>query len=196
MRIAHDPKRAESFGRELAALGWRRETKGTGVSWLGPDVRIEIVDAAGDARGIVAIEMSLTRKPEESKVLALSDRGRLEIRTDGAFLVYLRKAVNNRIIDSYRRAGRRPERLEIPEDAPANSTSPFDAVVGAEAVDRYDAALLRLTEDERRAIVLRVELGYDYSELAVELGKSSVDAARMAVTRAIAKLALEMRRGQ
>ena len=83
LRIALDPKRAESFGRELAALGWRRETKGTGVSWLGPEARIEIVDAAGEARGIVAIEMSLTRKPEESKVLALSDRARLEIRTDG-----------------------------------------------------------------------------------------------------------------
>jgi hypothetical protein len=87
-RIALDPKRAESFGRELAALGWQREAKGAGVSWLGPDARIEIVDAAGDARGIVAIEMSLTRPPEESKVLALSDRARLEIRTDGtaAFL--------------------------------------------------------------------------------------------------------------
>ena len=133
---------------------------------------------------------------QDAVISALRHMNTLEIRTDGAFLVYLRKAVNNRIIDSYRRAGRRPERLEIPEDSPANSTSPFDAVVGAEAVDRYDAALLRLTEDERRAIVLRVELGYDYSELAVELGKSSVDAARMAVTRAIAKLALEMRRGQ
>ena len=88
LRIALDPKRAESFGRELAALGWRREAKGTAVSWLGPEVRIEIVDPAGDAQGIVAIEMSLTRKPEESKVLALSDRARLEIRTDGtaAFL--------------------------------------------------------------------------------------------------------------
>ena len=39
-------------------------------------------------------------------------------------------------------------------------------------------ALARLTEDDRRAIVLRVELGYDYSELAVELGKSSPDAPR------------------
>ena len=83
LRIALDPKRAESFGRELAALGWRREAKATGVFWLGPEARIEIVDAAGEARGIVAIEMSLTRKPEESKVLALSDRARLEIRTDG-----------------------------------------------------------------------------------------------------------------
>ena len=88
LRIALDPKRAEFFGRELAGFGWRREEKGTGVAWLGPDARIEIVDAAGDARGIVAIEMSLTRKPEEKKVLALSNRARLEIRTDGtaAFL--------------------------------------------------------------------------------------------------------------
>ena len=83
LRIALDPKRAESFGQELAALGWRREAKATGVFWLGPEARIEIVDAAGEVRGIVAIEMSLTRKPEESKVLALSDRARLEIRTDG-----------------------------------------------------------------------------------------------------------------
>ena len=133
---------------------------------------------------------------QDAVISALRHLSTLEVRTDGAFLVYLRKSVNNRIIDAYRRAGRRPERLELPEDAPANSTSPFDAVVGAEAVDRYDAALSRLTEDERRAIVLRVELGYDYSELAVELGKPSVDAARMAVTRAIARLAGEMRDGR
>ena len=44
LRIALDRKRAESFGRELAALGWRREAKATGVSWIGPDVRIEIVN--------------------------------------------------------------------------------------------------------------------------------------------------------
>ena len=133
---------------------------------------------------------------QDAVISALRHLNTLEIRTDGALLVYLRKSVNNRIIDAYRRAGRRPERLELPEDAPASDTSPFDAVVGAEAVDRYDAALLRLTEDERRAIVLRVELGYDYSELAAELGKPSVDAARMAVTRAIARLAREMRHGQ
>jgi len=133
---------------------------------------------------------------QDAVISALRHLSTLEVRTDGAFLVYLRKSVNNRIIDAYRRAGRRPERLELSEDAPANGTSPFDAVVGAEAVDRYDAALSRLTEDERRAIVLRVELGYDYSELAVELGKPSVDAARMAVTRAIARLAREMRNGR
>jgi hypothetical protein len=39
-----------------------------------------------------------------------------------------------------------------------------------------------------------VELGYDYDELAAELGKPSAPAARMAVTRALARLAQEMGR--
>ena len=38
----------------------------------------------------------------------------------------------------------------------------------------------------------RVELQYSYKELAAFLGKPSEDAARMAVTRAIQRLAKEM----
>jgi RNA polymerase sigma factor (sigma-70 family) len=133
---------------------------------------------------------------QEAVISALRHFNNLEIRTDGALLAYLRQAVNNRIIDAYRRAGRRPPRDELPEDAPARDTSPFEAAVGVEALEQYEAALLRLSEDDRRAIMLRVELGYDYAELAAELGKTSVDAARMAVTRALARLAREMRRGK
>lgn len=81
-RLALDSARAESFGKALAALGYRREAKGESVSWLGPDVRIDVVPAAGEKRGIVAIDMALTRKPEEAKVLDLG-RARLEVRTDG-----------------------------------------------------------------------------------------------------------------
>src|ERR1700730_9113739 len=46
---------------------------------------------------------------QDAVISAMRHLNRLEIRTDGALLVYLRKAVNNRIIDAYRRAGRRPE---------------------------------------------------------------------------------------
>ncbi len=81
-RLALEPARAESFGRELAALGFRREAKGDGSSWIGPDVRIDVVPAAGERRGIVAIDMALTRKPEDGKVLELG-RARLEVRTGG-----------------------------------------------------------------------------------------------------------------
>jgi hypothetical protein len=82
-RLALDRDRAESFGKELAALGFRSESRDIGVSWLGPDVRIDIVPPKDGARGIVALEMALTRPPAEAKVLELSGRCRLEIRTDG-----------------------------------------------------------------------------------------------------------------
>jgi DNA-directed RNA polymerase specialized sigma24 family protein len=42
--------------------------------------------------------------------------------------------------------------------------------------------------------VLRVELGLGFDEIADQLGKPSADAARMAVARAIARLADEMRK--
>jgi RNA polymerase sigma-70 factor (ECF subfamily) len=129
---------------------------------------------------------------QDAIISALRHLNAIEIRTDGALHAYLRQAVNNRIIDAYRRAGRRPGREELPEDAVGADASPLEVAIGAEALERYETALARLSEDDRRAIVLRVEFGYDYTELAAELGKPSVDAARMAVTRALARLAQEM----
>jgi hypothetical protein len=83
IRLELSPEKVEAFGRELAALGYRRAAKARGASWSGPDVRIDLVPAAGEARGIVSIEMVLTRKPAEGKILTLSPGARLEVRTDG-----------------------------------------------------------------------------------------------------------------
>jgi RNA polymerase sigma-70 factor (ECF subfamily) len=132
---------------------------------------------------------------QDAVINALRHLNTFEIRTEGALQAYLRRAVNNRITDLYRRAARRPARQEIPEDLAAGQTSPLEAAIGAEAVERYERALASLTDAERQAIVLRVELGLSYEEIAAQLEKPSVDAARMAVTRAIARLAAEMRRG-
>ena len=71
-------------------------------------------------------------------------------------------------------------------------TSPLEAAIGSQTLDRYEAALARLTEDEREAVVTRVEFGLSYAEVADALGKPSADAARMAVVRALVKLAREM----
>jgi RNA polymerase sigma-70 factor (ECF subfamily) len=131
---------------------------------------------------------------QDAVINALRHINTLEVRNDGALHAYLRQAVNNRLIDAYRRAGRRPGREPLPENAAAEDTSPLEAAIGVEALERYEAALARLSEDDRQAIVLRVELGYDYDELAAELGKPSAPAARMAVTRALARLAQEMGR--
>ena len=50
--------------------------------------------------------------------------------------------------------------------------------------------------DEREAIIGRVELGNTYEDLATNLGKPSANAARMAVARALVRLAEEMKRGR
>ena len=65
----------------------------------------------------------------------------------------------------------------------------------SEAVERYEAALARLRAEEREAIVARIEMGGSYQEVAQALGKPSADAARMAVSRALLRLAEEMNRG-
>jgi RNA polymerase sigma-70 factor, ECF subfamily len=111
---------------------------------------------------------------------------------DGALQAYLRQAVMNRIRDELRRAARHPASVELPETMPASTASPLENAIGQEAVDRYESALATLTDDERAAIVARVELGVSYEEVAAALGKPSPDAARMAVQRALARLATKM----
>jgi RNA polymerase sigma factor (sigma-70 family) len=131
---------------------------------------------------------------QEAVIAALRHLDTLEIRTEGALQFYLRRAVNNRIIDLYRRAGRRPRREALPDDVAAPDPSPLEALIGVEAMERYERALERLREEDRHAIVLRIELGNDYEATAAALNKPSADAARMAVARALARLADEMRR--
>jgi DNA-directed RNA polymerase specialized sigma24 family protein len=53
-------------------------------------------------------------------------------------------------------------------------------------------ALSRLRPEDREAIIGRVELGLSNHELAEVLGKPTANAARMAVERALFRLAKEM----
>ena len=73
--------------------------------------------------------------------------------------------------------------------------SPLEATIGAQALARYEAALARLPAPERELVIARIELGRAYADIAEEFGKPSANAARMAVARAIVRLAEEMRRG-
>jgi RNA polymerase sigma-70 factor (ECF subfamily) len=130
---------------------------------------------------------------QDAIINALRNLGTLEVRTEGTIQAYLRRSVNNRIIDLYRRAARRPRRDDLPDDAAAPGPSPLEIAIGAEALETYERALEALSESDREAVVLRVELGFDFEEIAQQLGKPSVDAARMAVTRALARLADQMR---
>lgn len=111
-----------------------------------------------------------------------------ENRGDGALRAYMRQILVNRIRDEVRRAARRPAGEPI-EDAPATSEpSPLEAAIGKEQVEAYEGALANLTEGDRELVVARLELGLSYPEIAASTGRSSANAARMAVVRALVRL--------
>ncbi|MFQ5599804.1 MAG: RNA polymerase sigma factor [Candidatus Krumholzibacteriia bacterium] len=70
-----------------------------------------------------------------------------------------------------------------------------EEAVGRTALHSYDRALRRLDPVERQALVMRIEMGCSYEDIAATLGKPSEGAARMTVCRVLVRLAQEMSRG-
>lgn len=118
-----------------------------------------------------------------------------EHRGTGSFFWYLRRAVLNRINDEFRRNARRPERELFDSQIPSADVSPVQHAIGSETLARYEHALERLSPIDREAVIARIDLGLSHREIAELLGKSSADAARMAVARALARLADLMKTG-
>lgn len=118
-----------------------------------------------------------------------------DARGEGALQAYLRQAVMNRIRDHIRRVGRRPVGTELDSHHEHADPSPLEQAVGRETVERYEAALARLSDTDRELVVASVELGYSPQQVADATGRASADAARRAARRALVKLAEEMGRG-
>jgi RNA polymerase sigma factor (sigma-70 family) len=129
---------------------------------------------------------------QETVIRAVKRLDRFESRHEGALQAYLRQAIVNRIRDEIRRTKRSPVATALEDDESDHGASPLEAAIGAEALKRYEAALARLRPEEREAIVARVEMDGSYQAVAQALGKPSADAARMAVSRALLRLAEEM----
>jgi RNA polymerase sigma-70 factor, ECF subfamily len=127
---------------------------------------------------------------------SLSNLSRFRPQGEGALQAYLRRAIVNRIRDEIRRRGRQPEMAALEPDVPANGQSPLEAAIGSELLAKYDRALERLPNEDREAVIARIELGYSYAEIAEALERPSADAARMLVSRALVRLAEELRRDQ
>ena len=114
-----------------------------------------------------------------------------ESKREGAFLAYLRQILLNQIKDQLRQVQRLPEHVEIKDGDPiaAEGVSPLEKVVGRDVLERYDRALERLSPDQSEAVILRLEMGYTYEEIAEATGSPSWNAARMKVKRALLQLA-------
>jgi RNA polymerase sigma-70 factor, ECF subfamily len=131
---------------------------------------------------------------QETVIRTVNRMDTFEPRHEGALQAYLRQAVMNRIRDEVRRSARGPVSTRLNDNEQDPAASPLDEAIGVQAVARYEAALVRLRPEDREAVVARIEMDGTYEAVAQALGKPSPDAARMAVSRALLRLAEEMNR--
>ena len=125
---------------------------------------------------------------QDAVMRALPKLESFESRHPGALQSYLRQAVQNRIYDEVRKVSTHPNGEELPEEMPDLTPSPLEQAIGKQGFERYENALKTLKPPDRDAIVARIELQQSYEEVAIALGKPNANAARMAVTRALARL--------
>lgn len=126
---------------------------------------------------------------QDAVVRALARVDHFEHRSVDGMQAYLRESVRNRIRDEVRRVTRRGVAQELPEVLHDHGYSPLEELIRKERSDRYLAALRTLKPNERMAIIFRLEHNRSFDEIAQKLGKATPDAARMAVTRAVKRLA-------
>lgn len=117
---------------------------------------------------------------------------RVEVRGPKGFQAYLRSALLNRIRDEIRRSARRATTDGVPESIESPQPSPLELAVGAELAARYERALATLSGAEQHLLHLRIELDCDYREIAEMTERATADAARVAVARAMRRLAEAM----
>lgn len=120
---------------------------------------------------------------------ALQNLDSFEVRHEGAFVAYLRRIFLNQVRDEIRRAGRSPRSVEVPPETRDRRPSPVEEVLGRQELERYEAALAELPSEHREAILLRMEFGMTFEEIARALGRPSANATRMMVSRALERLA-------
>jgi RNA polymerase sigma-70 factor (ECF subfamily) len=125
---------------------------------------------------------------QETVLHVLRRLDRFEPRHVGAMQAYLHQSVINRIRDEVRKVTRRPAPAELPVDLTADDTSPLETTVRLEAYGRYRAALEGLSSRDRAFVVARIETQWSIPEIARHFGIKTVDAARMAVSRAVKRL--------
>jgi len=122
-------------------------------------------------------------------VRALNRLEGFEQRHEGAFFAYLRTILLNVLRDEVRRSQRKPGGDEVDENLRDPSPSLLDEIASKEIMQAYEDALSQLPVKQQEAVILRVEMGLTHPEVAEATGMASAGAARMAVSRALVRLA-------
>ncbi len=130
---------------------------------------------------------------QNTLISALKKVNSFESVREGSFLIYLRKALLNNIRMEIRRSHSAiKDSLDVATNEMDPEASLLENAIGIETLEKYESGLLSLGETEREAVILRVEFGFEYLEIASAIDVNSANAACMKVTRALAKLAKNM----
>jgi RNA polymerase sigma-70 factor (ECF subfamily) len=122
-------------------------------------------------------------------IRALNHIDNLRLEHPGALFVYLKQVVLNAIKDEIRRNRARNEHVEIQADSlQVEAQSPDDPEKLYVDLDAYEKVLATLPKRQQRLLVMRLEFGLAYDEIAQECS-TTADAARMMVSRAVLQLA-------
>lgn len=129
---------------------------------------------------------------QDTLLNALRRLDHFEHRGEGAFLAYLHRILLNNVRDGVRRAAVRPRQTTVDDNLVDRAPSALEQAIGRERVERFERALERLGPEPRQAVILRLEFGFSYRQVADALGRPSAEAARMTVARAVVALAKAM----
>jgi RNA polymerase sigma-70 factor (ECF subfamily) len=134
---------------------------------------------------------------QEVALRMLSKREVFDVRHPFAVQGYIRSALINLIRDEVRRIGRRPVSAELPDEdqLPSRDATPLDVVLDRDGEAQYRRALLRLRPKDRALVVARIERGQSPQEIERQFGFSTTNAARVALSRALARLTREVASG-
>jgi RNA polymerase sigma-70 factor (ECF subfamily) len=120
---------------------------------------------------------------------ALNNLDEFEAERSGSFLAYLRQILLNRVRDEIRRQRGRPDTGALDVELPDLETPTLlEQAVGYERLRAYEAALAELPRRQQELIVMRLEFGLSYPEIAAEVA-GTPDAVRVMIARAIVQLA-------
>jgi DNA-directed RNA polymerase specialized sigma24 family protein len=116
----------------------------------------------------------------------------LQPRGEQSLFAYFKTIILNQVRDYIRQTARRGVASPIDTGHVGDEASPLEQLLGQETLLRYQRALTQLSDEDQDLILAVVELGCDDREIVELFEKPTIDAARMARGRALARLARAM----
>ncbi len=124
---------------------------------------------------------------QDTMLLAFKNIKNIKANRPGAFFTYLRTIFINQIKQELRK--NKPFQLSITQSSHEHQLAyenDLNTLIG------YDEALSRLADEESEAIILRMEFGFSYQEIADLMKRPSANATRMYISRTLVKMAKSM----